>query len=155
MTLLAALNELTESLTEYQPFKNWLATYSVGRNKLSVLKTNRKVTEIPDSVFPCVILELPDGTYGERSTGGLLQAFSHEIDLIFAIRVNRDNFNLGFDSRIELIDQVLPSFMLNHHRLANYVSDMKILKFTTDSGLNFPKVFVQVTVSLSGNCKRD
>lgn len=155
MTLLAALDELTSKLASDEKLVAWLKKYSANNRALQVFKSNRKVADIQDRHLPCVILELPDGEYGQRHMGGIAQDFSHQIDLIFAIHANRDDFDNGFNSRVELMDQVLPSFMLKTDRLANYVSDIKLLKFTTDSGLNFPKVFVQATVLLSGKCKRD
>jgi hypothetical protein len=155
MSLIAALDELETLLKADTGVQAWLAKYSVRNKALTVLRTNRQVTDIPEKILPCLIFELPQGNFGDRENGGLRQNFEHEVDLVFALQVGRHDYKKAFDARIELVDQVLPSFFLKQDRLANYVSDAKLLKFDTDSGVHFPKVFVQATISLTGKCKRD
>lgn len=155
MSLLAAIDELETLLKSDAGISNWLKQYGVSNKPLQVHRTNRKVEEINDRYLPCVILELPDGEFGQRHMGAVAQGFNHELDLVFAISVDSRHYQHAFDARIQLVDQVLPALFLKQHRLANYIDDVKLLRFETDSGVHFPKVFVQATISISGNVKRD
>ena len=155
MSLLRAIDELVERIQNDPNVQSWLDTYCVNTRALQVMRTNRKVDTVEDRHLPCVILELPDGEFGQRYTGGLAQQTEHELDLIFAIQVDRKQFGHGFDARVELVDQVLPKFFLANHRFSDAIKDAKLIRYTTDSGMHFPKVFVQVTVQLSGLSKRD
>lgn len=155
MTLLAALDELETLLKADTGVQAWLTKYSVRNKGLTVLRTNRQVTDISEKWLPVLVFELPQGEFGTRAMGGVSQEFNHEVDLVFAIQVGRHDFEKAFNARIELVDQVLPKFFLKQDELADYVTDAKLLRFDTDSGVHFPKVFVQATIQLTGKCKRD
>lgn len=154
MNLAAAIDELTTDLKTFQPLIDWRNQYSARNKAFTVLKTNRKVERMPDHCLPCIILEFPDGQFGQRTMGNVTQEFSHQIDLVFGIQVKRDDYENAFDARTELVDQVLPQFFLNRDRYADYVNDAKLIDFQSDSGVYFPKMFVSVTVALTGYTKR-
>ncbi len=155
MSLLNAINELINLIQADPNFIDWLNQYGVRDQAVTVLKTNRPVNKIPDHWLPALIVELPEMSFGDRAMGNAQQAFNHEIDLLFAIQVDRDNYEGAFDARVNLIDQVLPKFFLKTDRLAQYVNDVKIIKGQGDQGVHFPKVFTQVTLQLTGSAKRD
>ncbi len=155
MTLLAALDDLETLLKSDEKFIAWLAKYDCHNGKaVTFLKTNREVVNIPQRYLPCIILELPDGDFGAKGMGGVQQEFAHQIDLVFGIQVGHNKYEDAFNARVELIDEVLPSFFLSHDRLGSYVNDAKLQKFSTDSGVHFPKVFLQATILLTGYAKR-